>query len=58
MPLAIRYVSVGIEARSDIIVDGLRDPRHDNRRVLPPNRFEDNQGPSSTFAGRRLFGRP
>ncbi|NQY27449.1 MAG: TonB-dependent receptor [Piscirickettsiaceae bacterium] len=51
-----RYVIRGYEARSDIYVDGLRDPGLITRETFAIEQIEISKGPSSTFAGRGSTG--
>ena len=51
-----RYIIRGHEARSDIFVDGLRDPGMTTRESFATERVEITKGPSSTFAGRGSSG--
>tara|TARA_R110002167_G_scaffold51425_10_gene148836 strand:+ start:2211 stop:4520 length:2310 start_codon:yes stop_codon:yes gene_type:complete len=51
-----RYVIRGHEARSDIFVDGLRDPGMTTRESFATEQVEVTKGPSSTFAGRGSSG--
>lgn len=51
-----RYVIRGHEARSDIFVDGLRDPGMTTRESFATEQVEITKGPSSTFAGRGSSG--
>lgn len=51
-----RYVIRGHEARSDVFVDGLRDPGMTTRESFATERVEITKGPSSTFAGRGSSG--
>ena len=45
-----RYVIRGHEARSDVFVDGLRDPGMTTRESFAVEQLEITKGPSSTFA--------
>ncbi|WP_414828726.1 TonB-dependent receptor [Alteromonas sp. H39] len=51
-----RYIIRGHEARSDVFVDGLRDPGMTTRESFAIERVEITKGPSSTFAGRGSSG--
>ena len=51
-----RYVIRGHEARSDVFVDGLRDPGMTTRESFALEQIEITKGPSSTFAGRGSTG--
>ena len=51
-----RYVIRGHEARSDVFVDGLRDPGMTIRESFDVEQIEITKGPSSTFAGRGSTG--
>jgi len=51
-----RYVIRGHEARSDVFVDGLRDPGMTIRESFATEQVEVSKGPSSTFAGRGSTG--
>ncbi len=51
-----RYVIRGHEARSDVFVDGLRDPGMTIRESFAVEQLEVTKGPSSTFAGRGSTG--
>ncbi|UAW99771.1 TonB-dependent siderophore receptor [Halopseudomonas nanhaiensis] len=51
-----RYIIRGHEARSDVFVDGLRDPGMTTREVFALEQVEITKGPSSTFAGRGSTG--
>ena len=51
-----RYVVRGHEARSDVFVDGLRDPGMTTRESFAVEQVEITKGPSSTFAGRGSTG--
>lgn len=51
-----RYVIRGHEARSDMFVDGLRDPGMTIRESFAVEQLEISKGPSSTFAGRGTTG--
>ena len=51
-----RYVIRGFEARSDVFVDGLRDPGMTIRETFAVEQVEVTKGPSSTFAGRGSSG--
>ncbi|WP_068804060.1 TonB-dependent receptor [Thauera phenolivorans] len=51
-----RYVIRGQEARSDVFVDGLRDPGMTVRESFATEQVEITKGPSSTFAGRGATG--
>lgn len=51
-----RYVIRGHEARSDVFVDGLRDPGMTTRESFATEQIEITKGPSSTFAGRGSSG--
>ncbi|MCP5143518.1 MAG: TonB-dependent receptor [Gammaproteobacteria bacterium] len=51
-----RYIIRGHEARSDVFVDGLRDPGMTTREAFATEQIEVTKGPSSTFAGRGSTG--
>lgn len=51
-----RYIIRGFEARSDVFVDGLRDPGMTTRETFAVEQVEVTKGPSSTFAGRGSTG--
>ncbi len=51
-----RYIIRGHEARSDVFVDGLRDPGMTTRETFATEQIEITKGPSSTFAGRGSTG--
>lgn len=51
-----RYIIRGHEARSDMFVDGLRDPGMTIRESFAVEQVEISKGPSSTFAGRGTTG--
>lgn len=51
-----RYVIRGQEARSDVFVDGLRDPGMTVRESFAVDQIEISKGPNSTFAGRGTAG--
>lgn len=51
-----RYIIRGHEARSDVFVDGLRDPGMTTRESFAVDQIEITKGPSSTFAGRGSTG--
>lgn len=51
-----RYVIRGYEARSDVFVDGLRDPGMTIRESFVTEQVEISKGPSATFAGRGTVG--
>ncbi len=51
-----RYIIRGQEARSDVFVDGLRDPGMSTRESFAIEQVEVSKGPSSTFAGRGSAG--
>ena len=51
-----RYVIRGHEARSDMFVDGLRDPGMTIRESFVVEQIEITKGPSSSFAGRGSTG--
>ncbi len=51
-----RYIIRGHEARSDVFVDGLRDPGMTIRESFATEQVEITKGPSSTFAGRGSTG--
>lgn len=51
-----RYIIRGHEARSDVFVDGLRDPGMTIRESFATEQIEITKGPSSTFAGRGSTG--
>ena len=52
-----RYIIRGQEARSDVFVDGLRDPGMTTRESFAIEQLEVSKGPNSTFAGRGSAGR-
>ena len=47
-----RYIIRGQEARSDVFVDGLRDPGMATRESFAVEQLEITKGPNSSFAGR------
>lgn len=51
-----RYIIRGQEARSDVFVDGLRDPGMTTRESFVVEQIEITKGPNSTFAGRGTAG--
>ena len=51
-----RYIIRGHEARSDVFIDGLRDPGMTTRESFAVEQVEITKGPSSTFAGRGSTG--
>lgn len=51
-----RYIIRGQEARSDVFVDGLRDPGMTTRESFATEQIEITKGPSGTFAGRGSSG--
>lgn len=51
-----RYIIRGQEARSDVFVDGLRDPGMTTRESFVVDQIEITKGPNSTFAGRGSAG--
>lgn len=51
-----RYIIRGQEARSDVFVDGLRDPGMSIRESFAVDQIEISKGPSSSFAGRGTAG--
>nr|WP_281423491.1 TonB-dependent receptor [Novosphingobium profundi] len=51
-----RYIIRGEEARSDVFVDGLRDPGMTTRESFAVDQVEITKGPSATFAGRGAVG--
>lgn len=51
-----RYIIRGHEARSDVFVDGVRDPGMTTRESFATEQIEVTKGPSSTFAGRGSSG--
>jgi catecholate siderophore receptor len=51
-----RYIIRGHEARSDVFVDGLKDPGMTTRESFAVEQIEVTKGPSSTFAGRGSTG--
>ncbi|RLU00619.1 TonB-dependent receptor [Ketobacter sp.] len=51
-----RYIIRGHEARSDVFVDGLRDPGMTTRESFATEQVEITKGPSSTFGGRGTTG--
>ena len=51
-----RYIIRGQEARSDVFIDGLRDPGMTVRESFAVEQVEITKGPSSTFAGRGSSG--
>ena len=51
-----RYIIRGQEARSDVFVDGLRDPGMTTRESFAIEQLEITKGPSSSFAGRGSSG--
>lgn len=51
-----RYIIRGQEARSDVFVDGLRDPGMTTRESFAIEQVEVTKGPNSSFAGRGSAG--
>ncbi|MGJ8618908.1 MAG: TonB-dependent receptor [Methylophilaceae bacterium] len=51
-----RYIIRGHEARSDVFVDGLKDPGMTTRESFAVDQIEITKGPSATFAGRGSTG--
>ena len=51
-----RYIIRGHESRSDVFVDGLKDPGMTIRESFATEQVEVTKGPSSTFAGRGSTG--
>jgi catecholate siderophore receptor len=51
-----RYILRGSELKSDVFVDGLRDPGMTTRESFNVEQVELTKGPSSTFAGRGSAG--
>lgn len=51
-----RYIIRGQEARSDVFVDGLRDPGMTIRESFAVEQVEISKGPNSSFAGRGTVG--
>ncbi len=51
-----RYIIRGHEARSDVFVDGVRDPGMTTRESFASEQIEITKGPNSTFAGRGSSG--
>lgn len=51
-----RYIIRGQEARSDVFVDGLRDPGMTIRESFAVEQVEVSKGPNSSFAGRGTAG--
>ncbi|MDD3798602.1 MAG: TonB-dependent receptor [Novosphingobium sp.] len=51
-----RYIIRGQEARSDVFVDGLRDPGMTIRESFAVDQVEISKGPNSSFAGRGTAG--
>lgn len=51
-----RYIIRGHEARSDVFVDGLRDPGMTTRESFAIEQVEISKGPSASFAGRGTTG--
>lgn len=51
-----RYIIRGHEARSDVFIDGLRDPGMTTRESFAVEQIEVTKGPSATFAGRGSTG--
>jgi len=51
-----RYIIRGQEARSDVFVDGLRDPGMSIRESFAVEQVEVSKGPNSSFAGRGTVG--
>lgn len=51
-----RYIIRGQEARSDVFVDGLRDPGMTSRESFVVEQIEVSKGPNSSFGGRGTAG--
>ncbi|HEY6644305.1 TonB-dependent receptor [Povalibacter sp.] len=51
-----RYIIRGQEARSDVFVDGLRDPGMTTRESFAIEQLEISKGPNSSFSGRGTSG--
>jgi catecholate siderophore receptor len=51
-----RYIIRGQEARSDVFVDGMRDPGMTIRESFATEQVEISKGPNSSFAGRGTSG--
>jgi len=51
-----RYIIRGQEAKSDVFVDGMRDPGLQSRETFAVEQIEVTKGPSATFAGRGASG--
>ena len=51
-----RYIIRGHEARSDVFVDGLRDPGMTTRESFAVEQIEITKGPSASFGGRGTTG--
>ena len=51
-----RYIIRGQEAKSDVFIDGLRDPGLQTRETFAIEQLEITRGPSATFAGRGASG--
>jgi catecholate siderophore receptor len=51
-----RYIIRGQEARSDVFVDGIRDPGMTIRESFATEQVEISKGPNSSFAGRGTAG--
>lgn len=51
-----RYIIRGQEAKSDVFIDGLRDPGLQSRETFALEQIEITKGPSATFAGRGASG--
>jgi len=51
-----RYIIRGHEARSDVFVDGIKDPGMTTRESFAVDQIEVTKGPSATFAGRGSTG--
>ncbi len=51
-----RYIIRGQEARSDVFVDGLRDPGMTTRESFAVEQIEITKGPSASFGGRGTTG--
>lgn len=51
-----RYIIRGQDVRSDVFVDGLRDPGMQTRESFAIEQLEITKGPSSSFAGRGASG--
>lgn len=51
-----RYIIRGHEARSDVFIDGMRDPGMTTRESFATEQVEISKGPSASFAGRGTTG--